>query len=98
MDYLPVFTAGMSILIWLQNRVGLPIDSQDILLALGFAAFALVGSVLVAKRPNNPIGWIMVTIGLVSGLFPAAESYTAYIMTTRGRAAWTLSRFKKLVA
>jgi hypothetical protein len=52
------------------------------LMSLGFGGFAVVGSVLVAKRPNNPVSWIMLTIGLMAGLFPAAETYAAYVMTT----------------
>ena len=76
--------AGMCSTIWMENRLGLPIIYRDVMLALGFAVFALVGSVLVAKRPNNPVSWIMLAIGLMAGLFPAAETYAAYVMTTRG--------------
>ena len=68
----------------MENRLGLPIIYRDVMLALGFGAFAMIGSLLVAKRPNNPVSWIMLTIGLMAGLFPAAETYSAYIMTTRG--------------
>jgi len=72
-------------MIWLNHRLGLPTDYQDLMLVLGFAAFATVGSLLVAKRPANAVSWIMVTIGLMTGLFPAAETYAAYVMTTQGK-------------
>jgi hypothetical protein len=78
--------AGMGSIIWLEHRLGLAHESpvEDVLLFIGFGAFAVVGSLLVAKRPSNPVSWIMTTIGLMVGLFPAAETYAAYVMTTRG--------------
>ena len=79
----PIFIAGAAFMFWFEYQLGL-VRYQDVLLLLGFGAFALVGSLLVAKRPKNPVGWIMVSIGLMVGLFPTAESYAAYIMTTRG--------------
>jgi hypothetical protein len=83
----PLFIAGMGSNFWLEHRFGLAHDSsvEDMLVSLGFGGFAVVGSVLVAKRPNNPVSWIMLTIGLMAGLFPAAETYAAYVMTTRGQ-------------
>lgn len=79
----PIFIAGAGIMFWLEYRIGF-FRYQDVLLLLGFGAFALIGSLLVAKRPDNPVSWIMVSIGLMVGLFPTAETYAAYIMTTRG--------------
>jgi len=81
----PVFIAGVGSMIWLNDRLGLPTSYQDLMLILGFGAFAVVGSLLVAKLPGNPVSWIMVTIGLMTGLFPAAETYAAYVMTTQGK-------------
>jgi hypothetical protein len=82
---MPVFIIGMGSKIWLENQIGLATYLNDIMILVGFGAFALVGSLLIAKRPRNPVSWIMVFIGLMAGLFPAAETYAAYIMTTRGR-------------
>lgn len=81
---MPVFIGGMGSAIWMENRLGLPIIYRDVMYAIGFGTFALVGSLLVSKRPNNPVSWIMLAIGLMAGLFPAAETYAAYVMTTRG--------------
>jgi hypothetical protein len=81
-----LFIAGMGSIFWQQHRFGLAHDSsvEDILVLLGFGGFAVVGALLVAKRPNNSVSWIMITIGLMAGLFPAAETYAAYVMITRG--------------
>jgi len=71
---------------WLEYRFGLGGGHhwEDTLLLVGFGAFAVVGALLVAKRPGNPVGWIMATIALIVGLFPAGDTYAAYVMTTRG--------------
>jgi hypothetical protein len=52
---------------------------------VGFGAFAVVGSLLVARRPTNLIGWIMAAIALVVSIFHAGGTYAAYVMVTRGR-------------
>jgi hypothetical protein len=52
---------------------------------VGFGAFAVVGALLVARRPANPIGWILATLALMVALFPTGDMYAAYVMTTRGR-------------
>ncbi len=69
-------------------------------LDVGFGAFAVVGAMLVAKRPTNLIGWIMATIALMVAIFTAGGTYATYVMLTRGQAdalavfgAWTFSWF-----
>jgi len=69
---------------------------EDVLLLVGFGAFAVVGALLIAKRPTNLVGWILAASGLMVGLFPAGDSYAAYVMTTSGHpdvlaviGAWT---------
>jgi hypothetical protein len=83
---------------WLENRLGLDSEAplEDVSLWVGFGAFAVVGSVLMARRPGNAVSWILAGIGLMVALFPAAETYAAYVMTTRGQpnalavmGAWT---------
>ena len=81
-----IYIAGTGANIWLKSR--LPLQKghpEDTLLLVGFGAFAVVGALLVAKRPANLVGWIMAASGLMVGLFPAGDSYAAYVMTTRGR-------------
>jgi hypothetical protein len=81
---MPAYLAGMGIVAWLNHLLGLPTHYQDVMLVIGFGAYALVGSLLVARRPANPVSWIMAAIGLIVGLSPAAETYAAYVMITRG--------------
>jgi hypothetical protein len=52
---------------------------------VGFGAFAMVSALVVAKRPANPIGWILAAVALMVAVFPAGDSYAAYTVSTRGR-------------
>ena len=58
---------------------------ENAALLVGFSAFAVVGAMLVAKRPTNAIGWIMAAVALMLSTFLAGDSYTAYVMVTRGQ-------------
>ncbi|HEX6710015.1 MAG TPA: hypothetical protein VF068_06750, partial [Rubrobacter sp.] len=95
-----IYVVGISANYWLERRLHLRDEHplEDVMLVVGFGAFAVVGALLVAKRPANPIGWIMAVVGLIVGLFPAGDSYAAYKMTTSGHpdalavvGAWTQS-------
>jgi hypothetical protein len=81
-----VYIAGISANWWLERRLGLQSEhsAEDVVLFVGFSLFAAVGSLLVAKRPVNPVGWIMSANALIVGIFPACESYAAYVMSTSG--------------
>jgi hypothetical protein len=46
-------------------------------------AFMAVGAVIVAHRPDNPIGWIFAAIGLLAGTGTLAMEYAAYAYVTR---------------
>lgn len=81
----PVYLTGMSANLWLERRSGLLGNSEDYILFAGFGAFAVVGALLVARRPDNAISWIMAGVGFIVAIFPAAESYAAYVMSTFGR-------------
>jgi hypothetical protein len=82
-----LYAAGAGADIWLEARLrsqsGNALEGAALL--VGFGGFAVVGALLVAKRPANPIGWIMAAIALMVGLFPAGDAYAGYVMTTRGR-------------
>jgi hypothetical protein len=58
---------------------------QGVMLSMGFGAFAVVGALLVVRRPTNAIGWIMGAIGLMVSTFGAGGGYAAYVMVTRNR-------------
>ena len=57
----------------------------SLMLSVGFGAFAVVGALLVLRRPTNAIGWIMAAIGLMVSIFGAGGAYATYIMVTRSR-------------
>src|SRR6266542_3926968 len=59
--------------------VGIAEHSSDALPAIPvFVAFALVGTVVAANRPGNPIGWLLLADGLGGGIGLAGESYARY--------------------
>jgi hypothetical protein len=95
-----VYVAGTGANIWLESRLHPHKDHpwEDVVLLVGFGAFAVVGALLIAKRPANLVGWIMAAVALMVGLFPTGDTYAAYVMTTRGHpdalavfGAWTQS-------
>jgi hypothetical protein len=69
--------------------VGVPLSvangnfEQDSSLLLAFAAFMIVGAVIVAHRPGNAVGWIFSTIGLLTATGVLATEYAAYAARTR---------------
>jgi len=82
-----VYGAGLCVNAWLERRLDLRGENslEDLVLFVGFSMFAVVGALLMAKRPDNLVGWILGTAAVIVGIFPASESYAAYVMTTRGR-------------
>ena len=81
------YGAGLCVNAWLERRLDLRGENslEDVVLFVGFGMFAAVGALLMAKRPDNLVGWILSTAAVIVGIFPASESYAAYVMTTRGR-------------
>ena len=69
----------------LENGANLLDDVVGVVLTVGFGAFAVVGALLVARRPTNLIGWIMAAIALMVSIFNAGGAYATYVMLTRGR-------------
>ena len=101
-----LYVAGICANAWLERRLGLRDENlaEGMVLIGGFGLFAAVGALLVAKRPDNPIGWIMSANALIVGIFPACESYAAYVMSTTGRpdalavfGAWANSWYRYLL-
>src|SRR5215208_4081330 len=83
----PLYVAGVCTSYLLERSAGLPFDHpvENAALIVGFGAFAVVGSLLVARRPTNLIGWIMATIALMVSIFNAGGAYATYVMLTRGQ-------------
>ncbi len=93
-----MYVAGIGSSYVLQRRAGLLDDNpvENAVLLVGFSTFAVVGALLVAKLPTNAVGWIMTAVALMLSTFLAGDSYTAYVMVTRGHpdalavvGAWT---------
>ena len=57
--------------------------SDNVALLLAFTAFMVVGSLIVAHRPGNPVGWIFSAIGLLAVTGALAEEYAYYAYVTR---------------
>jgi hypothetical protein len=98
----PLYVAGTCTFFLLERSAGLwseatPVENvQGVVLDVGFGAFAVVGAILVAKRPTNLIGWIMAAVALMVAIFNAGGVYATYVMLTRGQpdalavfGAWT---------
>jgi hypothetical protein len=45
---------------------------------LPFLAFPLVGALIAARRPENPVGWICLAVGIFWMLFIMSNSYMVY--------------------
>ena len=93
-----LYAAGVCTNYWLERSAGLPSAHpvEDVVFLAGSGAFMVVGALLMAKRPTNPISWIMAAIGLMGAIFPTGGTYAAYVMSTRGQpdalaviGAWT---------
>jgi MFS family permease len=53
------------------------------LFVLGFGAFTVVGALVVAHRPRNPIGWMFSAIALLAFTGGVAGEYATYSLVTR---------------
>ncbi len=82
----PLYATGAFATFWLESRLSVQDENplEGVVILVGFGAFAVVGALLVAKRPTNLIGWIMAAIALMVGIFPTGDAYAAYVMSTRG--------------
>jgi len=83
------YVAGITANTWLDRLIGPRSGNpaEDAIIVVGFGMFTVVGALLVARRPENPIGWFLSAASLVV-LASALETYAAYVMTTSGRPDW----------
>jgi hypothetical protein len=56
----------------------------NILILAPFLAFTIVGALIAARRPDNPIGWICLVAGLFWTLIALVDQYIAYGLATTG--------------
>jgi hypothetical protein len=83
----PLYIAGMGVGYVLESRAGVLDEHlvENVVLQVGFGAFAVVGALLMIKQPKNAIGWIMAAIALMVSIFHAGDSYAAFVVATRDR-------------
>jgi hypothetical protein len=63
---------------------GTPVGLNDLApVALWAAASSVVGAVVAARRPENPIGWLLSASGLLVGVGLFAGQYAFYTLVTR---------------
>ena len=82
-----------TLLLLISDRSPSPFDTGY---ALAFVSFLIVGLLIAARRPENPIGWMFCVIGLASAWDFFAQQYAIYALVTRPGAlpagvwmAWT---------
>jgi hypothetical protein len=52
---------------------------------LAFAAYSVIGALIVARRPGNAMGWVFSAIGLLAVTMLVAGEYAQYAYVTRPR-------------
>jgi hypothetical protein len=62
-----------------------PYDQWDlaVLRDLGFLSYLTVGLIIAAKRPSNPLGWLLLLVGLILGLNELLHYYADYTRSYR---------------
>jgi len=83
------------------NVVGHPAATDlnyDVGFAVTFLGFSVVGSLVAARLPGNPVGWLLLTQGLCWELSGALAGYASYVLFARpgflaggAVAAWALN-------
>jgi hypothetical protein len=58
-------------------------DSAVLIVILPFLTFPLVGALIASKRPNNPVGWICLAVGIIWMIMPISSSYGIYGLVVR---------------
>ncbi len=58
-------------------------DSAALILLLPFLAFPMVGALIASRRPNNPIGWICLVVGIIWMIMLISTSYGLYGLVVR---------------
>jgi len=82
---LSVALFAASVVLWLLARSAQVPESWDanitvasMLGQVSFLAYPLVGALIASRRPRNPIGWLLLTVGLLWMLLGASDYYCIY--------------------
>jgi hypothetical protein len=81
-----VASVGIGYFLMVRNSIFQDAPASQAGLLLTFTAFMVVGAIIVARRPDNTIGWIFSAIGLLVGTGIPAWQYAVYAYATRGGA------------
>jgi len=62
-----------------------PYDQWDlaVLRDVGFLSYLTVGLIIAAKRPSNPLGWLLLLVGVILGLNELLHYYADYTLSYR---------------
>jgi hypothetical protein len=63
---------------------GANLTVSGLLVFVPFLAFPLVGALVASKRPENPIGWICLAVGLVWMFIGLSDYYSFYGLARSG--------------
>jgi hypothetical protein len=80
---LAVFVVGTAVEISLGIPNGNLRGADAFSIKLAFGAFMIVGALIVARRPENSIGWVFSAIGVLAATGNAASEYAEYAYVTR---------------
>jgi hypothetical protein len=82
---LSVALFAASVVLWILARSAQVPESWDanitvasMLGQVSFLAYPLVGALIASRRPRNPIGWLLLTVGLLWMLLFASDYYIIY--------------------
>jgi signal transduction histidine kinase len=92
--------AAVAVAAWVRTLPGVPAQlvtgyGTDLPAGLLAVAWTVTGAVLVALRPRNSLGWLLVGVGLCQGLQQGLAAYGGYGVAVGG---WPLARWAAWVA
>jgi signal transduction histidine kinase len=95
-----VVVAAVAVAAWVRTLPGVPVQlvigyGTDLPAGLLAVAWTVTGAVLVALRPRNALGWLVVGVGVCQGLQQGLAAYGGYGVAVAG---WPLDRWAAWVA
>jgi two-component system NarL family sensor kinase len=79
-------TVAALVLLFVTRSVPRPAPDQwqlSLLSGSGMLAYATVGLIIAARRPANPLGWLLLLIGLTLSMNRLLQTYADYTLTYR---------------
>jgi hypothetical protein len=93
-----LFVAALVLNLRRPQYANLAFTTGELVLGLVLLLFGWFGALIVSRRPDHPIGWLLCAFGIVAGLTDFATEYAIYGLLTRpgavpaaGAAAWLAS-------